>query len=105
MPLAVNAVAVATPEALVATIVVMVPLANVPLALVSAGAVNVTFTGVVTALLFESFTVATSDANCVPSAALCCEPLVTAMEEAAPGVLVNRKLALVAPVTLAVTVY
>jgi hypothetical protein len=88
----VNVVEVATPLALVVSVSVFVPPANLPLAPV-AGAVNVTvapLTG------FESLssTVATSgNANAMLIAPLCGVPLVAVIDAAAFAVFVRLKLA------------
>src|SRR5258707_12110898 len=91
MLLAVNTAAVATPLALVTA--VFAPPANVPLAPVCAGAVNVTVTPG-TGFPLPSVTVA---ANAVPKtvliAALCGVPAVAAMLAAAPAVFVRLKFA------------
>jgi hypothetical protein len=99
---AVNAGDVATPWAFVRA--VSTPPANVPLAPVP-GAANVTVTPL-TALPPASLTVATSGAaNAVLTAALCDDPLVTAIDAGAPGLFVSEKFAVaVTPATLAVTV-
>src|ERR1700739_3308947 len=104
MLLAVNIAEVATPLVLVTA--VLTPPANVPLAPVCAGAVNVTVTPE-TGLLLESFTVACSvEANDVPTAALCELPLVAPMLAGVPEVFVREKLAGVAtPDTVAATLY
>src|ERR1700686_4695774 len=94
MVLAVNTDAVATPLALVTA--VFAPPANVPLAPVCAGAVNVTVTPE-TRLLLASFTVAF---NAVVNAALmvtvCGVPAVAVIAAAGPALLVRAKLAAVA---------
>src|SRR5579864_2019801 len=104
MPLAVNAAEVATPLALVTA--VLTPPANVPLAPVCAGAVNVTVTPL-SGLLPASFTVACSVlVNAVLTVALCGVPAVAVTLPAAPAVLVRTKLAAVAtPDTDAATLY
>jgi hypothetical protein len=100
--LAVNTVEVATPLALVTA--VFTPPANVPLAPVCAGAVNVTVTPE-TGLLPASFTVACRvEANAVPTAVLCELPLVELTLAGVPEVFVREKVAGVAtPDTVAAT--
>src|SRR6267154_1165710 len=94
MLLAVNMPEVATPLALVTA--VFVPPANVPLAPVCAGAVNVTVTPE-TGLLLASFTVACRAVlNEVLIVAVCGVPVVAVMLAAGPAVLVRAKLATVA---------
>jgi hypothetical protein len=94
MVLAVNTAEVATPLALVTA--VFVPPANVPLAPVCAGAMNVTVTPE-TGLFPESFTVAWSAVvKAVPIVALCGVPAVAVIVAAEPAVLVRAKLAAVA---------
>jgi hypothetical protein len=94
MLLAVNTAAVATPLALVTA--VFAPPANVPLAPVCAGAVNVTVTPE-TGLLLASFTVACKAmVNAVLIVAVCGVPAVAVMLPAGPAVLVRAKLATVA---------
>ena len=87
--LAVKTEEVATPEALVVAVVVIVKLANSPLAPLL-GAVNVTTT-LGTTLPPESFTVATSR---LPKGLLmlvvCPLPVVAAIDAAAPTVLVSE---------------
>src|SRR5712671_4443745 len=102
MLLAVNVAEVATPLALVTA--VFAPPANVPLAPVCAGAVNVTVTPE-TGLLLASFTVACSAAvNAVLIVADCGVPAVAVIAAAGAAVLVRAKLAAVAtPDTDAVT--
>src|ERR1700680_1738223 len=91
---AVNTAAVATPLALVTA--VFTPPANVPLAPVCAGAVNVTVTPEIR-LLLASFTVACSAvANAVLIVGLGGFPPVAAIVAAAPALLVRAKLAEVA---------
>ena len=102
MLFAVKTAEVATPLAFV--VAVLTPPANVPLAPVCAGAVNVTVTPL-TGLLLASLTVAF---NVVPNAvftvALCGVPAVAAIEEAGPALFVNAKFAGVAtPGTVAAT--
>ena len=102
MALAVNG-ADATPEALVAIVIVAVPLLNVPLA-PDPGAVNVTLKPG-TGLLAASFTVT---AGALPKAALMAAdcgvvPALALMLDAAPAVLVSAKLTAVTPVPVAVT--
>src|SRR6266478_2125367 len=93
MLLAVNIAEVATPLALV--IAVFAPPANVPLAPVCAGAVNVTVAPE-TGLLLASFTVACSAVvNAVLIVAVCGVPAV-AVIAAGAAVLVRAKLAAVA---------
>src|ERR1700752_4937675 len=95
MLLAVNTTEVATPLALVTA--VFTPPANVPLAPVCAGAVNVTVTPE-TGLLLASFTVAWSAVvNAVLIVAVCGVPAVAVIAAAAPALLVRAKLAAVAP--------
>jgi len=103
MLLAVNTADTATPLALVTA--VLIPPANVPLAPVCAGAVNVTVTPE-TGLLLASFTVACSVlANAVLIVALCGVPLVAVTLAGVPEVFVREKLAAVAtPGTAAATV-
>src|ERR1700688_317826 len=103
MLLAVHTAEFATPLAFVTA--VFTPPANVPLAPVCAGAVNVTVTPL-PGLLPESFTVACSAVvNAVLIVALCGVPAVAAMLAADPAVFVRVKLAVVlTPATLAVTV-
>src|SRR4029077_13070419 len=94
MLLAVNTAEVATPLAFVTA--VFNPPANVPLAPVCAGAVNVTVTPE-TGLLLASFTVAFKlMTNAVLIAALCGVPPVAVIVAAGPAVLVSAKLAAVA---------
>ena len=94
MLLAVNVAEVATPLALVTA--VFAPPANVPLAPVCAGAVNVTVTPE-TGLLLASFTVACKvEANALLSEALCGVPAVAVIVAAGAAVLVRAKLAAVA---------
>src|SRR5712675_475157 len=94
MLLAVNTTEVATPLALVTA--AFTPPANVPLAPVCAGAVNVTVTPE-TVLLPESFTVAwNAIVNAVPIVAVCGVPAVAVIDAAAPVALVREKLAAVA---------
>jgi len=105
MLLAVNADAVATPLVLVVAVVVIVPLANVPLAPVF-GAVNVTTTPLSGSELL-SFTVAE---NAVAKGMLICadwfDPAVTVMDAGVPARFVRLKSPGVEiPVTVAVTVY
>src|ERR1700688_4315535 len=104
MLLAVKTVEVATPLAFVTA--VFTPPANVPLAPVCAGAVNVTVTPL-TGLLPASFTVACSAVvNAVPIVALCGVPAVAVTLAAEPALLVRAKLAAVAtPDTDAATLY
>jgi hypothetical protein len=99
---AVKVAEVATPLALV--VAVFTPPANVPLAPL-AGGVNVTKTPL-TGLFPASVTVATrGTANAVLIVAFCPEPLVAVTFAAAPTVFVSEKLADVAPVALATTLY
>src|SRR6202043_1308098 len=102
--LAVNTTEVATPLALVTA--VFVPPANVPLAPVCAGAVNVTVTPE-TGLLPASFTVACSAVlKAVLIVAVCGVPAVAVTLVAGPALLVRAKLAAVAtPDTDAATLY
>src|SRR6266481_7982058 len=102
MLVAVNTPEVATPLALVTA--VFTPPANVPLAPVCAGAVNVTVTPE-TGLLPASFTVTCRvEANAVPTVLLCELPLVAVTLAGVPEVLVREKLAGVAtPDTVAAT--
>src|SRR6202035_3258925 len=104
MLLAVNTAEVATPLALV--IAVFAPPANVPLAPVCAGAVNVTVAPT-TGLLPASFTVACSAAvNAVLMVAVCGGPPVAVIAAGAPAVFVKAKFAAVAtPETDAATLY
>src|ERR1700687_3215950 len=104
MLLAVNTAEVATPLTLVTA--VFTPPANVPLAPVCAGGVNVTVTPL-TGLVPESFTVACSAVvNAVPTVALCGVPAVAVIAAAEPAVLVSAKLAALAtPDTDAATLY
>src|SRR6266478_4552558 len=104
MVLAVNTAAVATPLALV-TAVFALP-ANVPLAPVCAGAVNVTVTPEI-GLLLASFTAACNAVvNAVLMVALCGVPAVAVIAAAGPAVLVRTKFAAVAtPETVAATLY
>src|ERR1700720_1363908 len=104
MLLAVNTTEVATPLALVTA--VFTPPANVPLAPVCAGAVNVTVTPE-TGLLPASFTVACSAVvNAVLMVAVFGVPPVAVIPAAAPAVLVKAKFAAVAtPETDAATLY
>jgi hypothetical protein len=92
------------PLALVVSISVVFPFANVPLACV-AGALNVTTTAL-TGFEPLSSTVATSGAaNAVLIGALCGVPLVAVIAAGAPAMFVRSKLAGVdTPATLAVTV-
>jgi hypothetical protein len=93
MVLAVNTAEVATPLALVTA--VFTPPANVPLAPVWAGAVNVTVTPE-TGLLLASFTVACSAVvNAVLIVAVCGVPAVAVIVAADPALLVRAKLAAV----------
>src|ERR1700747_1714611 len=103
MLLAVNTAEVATPLAFV--IAVLAPPANVPLAPVCAGAVNVTVTPE-TGLVLGYFTVAWSAVvNAVLIVAVCGVPAVAVIAAAAPALLVRAKLAAGAPPdTVAVTV-
>jgi hypothetical protein len=99
---AVNVAEVATPLAFV--VAVFTPPAKVPLAAL-VGAVNVTTTPL-TGLLPASVTVATKGApKAVLIAALCPDPLVIATLAAGPTLFVSEKLAEVAPVALATTLY
>src|SRR5712671_1528171 len=94
MVLAVNVAEVATPLALVTA--VFAPPANVPLAPVCAGAVNVTVTPE-TGLLLTSFTVACNAVvNAVLTLAFCGVPPVALIAAADPALLVRAKLAAVA---------
>src|ERR1700686_295867 len=94
MLLAVKTAEVANPLAFV--IAVLTPPANVPLAPVCAGAVNVTVTPG-TGLLLASFPVACSAVvNAVLIEALCGVPAVAVTLAADPAVLVRAKLAAVA---------
>jgi hypothetical protein len=95
----------ATPEALVATVMVAVLLLNTPDA-PEPGAVNVTFTPE-TGLLPASFTVTASGlAKAVLMAADCgVVPAFAVIDEAAPALLVSEKFTVVRPVAAAVTVY
>jgi hypothetical protein len=94
----------ATPDAFVATTIVVVLLLNTPDA-PEPGAVNVTFAPG-TGLLPASFTVTTKGpANAVLIVALCGVPLVTVMLAGAAVVLVSEKFTVVRPVAAAVTVY
>jgi hypothetical protein len=101
--LAVNG-AEATPDALVATTIVAVPLLNVPES-ATAGAVNVTFTPD-TGLLPESSTVtASAFAKAVLTVALCgVVPGFAVIVEGVPAVLVNEKFTVVRPDAATVTV-
>jgi hypothetical protein len=94
----------ATPEALVATLIVAVLLLNTPDA-PDPGAVNVTFTPEI-GLLPASFTVtARAFAKAVLTVADCgVVPAFAVIDAAAPAVLVSEKLAVVRPVAEAVTV-
>src|SRR6266849_1729239 len=99
---AVNVAEVATPLALL--VAVFTPPAKVPLAPLP-GAVNVTTTPL-TGLFPASVTVATKGAvNAVLIAALCPNPLVTTTLAGAAARFVNEKIAEVAPVALATTLY
>src|SRR5260370_31366927 len=102
MPLAVNG-ADATPEAFVATVMVVELLLKRPLA-PDAGAVNVTLNPA-TGLLPASFTVtASAFANAVLICADCgVVPAFAVIVEAAPVVLVSEKFTDVTPVPLAAT--
>jgi hypothetical protein len=102
---AVNVGAVATPLALVVTVAVPLPPANVPLApFVAAVTVNVTETPL-TPFPPLSATVACKEANAVLIATLCEPPLVAAMAAAAPALLVRENAApVVTPLTVAFTV-
>jgi hypothetical protein len=104
VPFAVNGTE-ATPEALVATVIVIVELLKSPLAPL-AGAVNVTLTPD-TGLLLPSFTVTASGfANAVPTVADCgVVPAFAVIEPGVPAVLVSEKFTVVSPVEAAVTVY
>src|SRR6202049_3539491 len=104
MLLAVNTAEVATPLAFV--VAVFTPPANVPLAPVCAGAVNVTVTPL-TGLLPESFTVACSAVvNAVLIVALCGVPPVAVIVPADPVMFVRAKFAAVeTPDTDAATLY
>jgi thiamine transporter ThiT len=95
----------ATPEALVATVIVAVLLLNTPEA-PEPGAVNVTFTPE-TGLLLASFTVtARAFANAVLMATDCgVVPAFAVIEAGAPALLVSEKFTVVSPVAAAVTVY
>lgn len=103
--MAVKAVAVATPLAFVAAMVVFVPLANVPLGPL-AGAVNVTVTPG-TGLLLESFTVtASAFAKVVLIFADCgVVPLLAVICAAVEGRFVRTKLTEVRPGAVATTLY
>jgi hypothetical protein len=94
----------ATPEAFVATVIVVVLLLNLPDAF-DPGAVNVTFTPD-TGLLPISFTVTANGlVNVVLIAADCgVVPAFAVIEDAAPAVLVSVKLTVVKPDAVAVTV-
>jgi len=101
----VNAVAVATPVALVVAIVVFVPLAKVPLAPV-VGAVKVTLTPE-TGLLLASFTVT---ARRVPNALVTCAdcgvvPLLAVICVGVPVLFVSEKETEGRPVAVAVALY
>src|SRR6266436_846392 len=94
MLLAVKTAEVATPLALV--IAVFAPPANVPLAPVCAGAVNVTVTPE-TGSLLASFTVACSAVvNAMLIVAVCVVPAVAVISAAGVAVLFSAKLAAVA---------
>ncbi len=103
MPFAVNG-ADATPDALVATVIVFVLLLKRPDA-PAPGAVNVTFTPEI-GLLPASLTVtARAFANAVLTAADCgVVPGFAVMDEAAPAVFVSEKFTVVKPEAAAVTV-
>jgi hypothetical protein len=75
----------ALPFASVVAVVVFVPFAKVPLAPVTGGAVNVTVTPLTGVPSGDPLfvTVATSDANAVPTVALCGVPLVAAIDSTA----------------------
>ncbi len=94
----------ATPDALVATVIVAVLLLNTPDAPLP-GAVNVTFTPA-TGLLPASRTVTASAlAKAVLMVADCgVVPAFAVIDDAAPGVFVSEKLTVVSPVAAAVTV-
>jgi hypothetical protein len=96
--------AVATPDALVNTVIVAVPLLKVPLA-PTPGAVNVTMT-LGTGLLPESFTVTPSAfANALFTVADCgVVPGFMVIDAGAPSEFVNEKLTVVSPADAAVTV-
>src|ERR1700688_4091715 len=104
MLLAVHTAEFATPLAFVTA--VFTPPANVPLAPVCAGAVNVTVTPL-TGWLPESFTVACSAVvNAVLIVALCGVPAVVVIAAGSPAVLVRAKLAAIeTPDTHAATLY
>ena len=93
----------AIPDALVATVIVAVPLLNVPVA-PEPGAVNATFTPDV-GLLPASLTVtANALANAVPIVAGCgVVPALAVIEPAGVVALVSAKLTLVNPAAAAVT--
>ena len=104
MPFAVNG-ADATPDAFVATVIVVVLLLKMPDA-AEPGDVNVTFTPdtgllpaslMVTASAFAKAVLIVADCGVVPAFAV--------MLAAAPVVLVSEKLTVVSPVAAAVTVY
>ncbi len=103
MAFAVNG-AEATPDALVATVIVVVLLLNTPDAPLP-GAVNVTFTPA-TGLLPASLTVTASAlAKAVLIVADCgVVPAFAVIEDAAPRRLVSEKFTVVSPVAAAVTV-
>src|SRR5438270_244055 len=94
----------ATPDALVATVIAVVALLNVPDA-PEPGAVKVTFTPE-TGLLPPSRTVTASGLNAVLTVAFCgVVPALAVMVDAEAAVFVNEKLTVGRPVTAAVTVY
>jgi hypothetical protein len=100
--LAVNVLAVACPSLPVVAVVVAVPLTNVPEAPLP-GALKVTLTPG-TGLPAESVTCATNaPANALPTVADCPDPDTTATEDGAPAVLLRPKLAVLAPLALALT--
>jgi hypothetical protein len=94
----------ATPEALVATVIVAVLLLKTPEA-PEPGAVNVTFTPL-TGLLLASFTVtANGVAKAVLTVADCgVVPAFAVIVDGAPALFVSEKLTVVRPVAVAVTV-
>jgi hypothetical protein len=100
----VNVVEVATPLALVVSVSVVVPFANVPLA-PDDGAVNVTTTPLTGFWPLSCTVAARGAANAVLIPALWGVPLVAVIEAAGPAVFVRLKLAAVdTPGTVAVTV-
>src|SRR5579864_4318374 len=104
MLLAVNVAEVATPLAFV--VAVFTPPANVPLAPVCAGAVNVTVIPETRLPPLSLTTTCSGNANAVLTVVLCGVPLVEVTLAGGPAVFVREKFAGMAiPDTVAVTVY